>query len=87
MYRNGTIVGQLRRGEYAYFLEKPIGQAYIEHPDKKVIDTDFILSGDYEIEVMGKLYKAQCHLKSPFDPNNYRINGIYENVSAKRLRL
>lgn len=78
VYRDGKIVGHLRRGEYAYYLKKPLGQAYLVHPEKKKIDNDFIHSGTYEIESMGKKYKATCHLRSPFDPQSKRVNGIYE---------
>lgn len=68
----------MRRGEYAYMLHKPIGQAYIKHPEGKIVDEEFIKSGTYQIEVMGELHNAECHLRSPFDPKGKRIKGIYE---------
>uniref|UniRef100_A0A336MEF7 CSON013804 protein n=1 Tax=Culicoides sonorensis TaxID=179676 RepID=A0A336MEF7_CULSO len=78
VYRDGQVVGHLRRGEYAYMLHKPIGQAYIRHPEGKIVDDDFITSGKYQIEVMGELHNAECHLRSPFDPKGKRITGNYE---------
>lgn len=78
VYQNGKIVGHLRRGEYGYFLQKPIGLAYLKHPENKAIDEEFITSGKYEIEVMGKLYNASVHLRSPFDPESKRFKGDYD---------
>lgn len=79
VYRNGVIVGHLRRGDWAYTLNCALGQAYIRRPDsEKPINVDYIKSGKYQIEMMGKLYDADCHLRSPFDPKGRRIMGDYE---------
>lgn len=77
VYRNGEPVGIIRRAEFAYTLNKSFGQAYIERKDRQIIDVNYIKSGKYEINIMGKLYEADCHLKSPFDPDGKRILGIY----------
>lgn len=77
VYRNGQAVGFLRRAEYAYYLGKPLGQTYLQTPDGQIINDDFILKGDYEIDVLGKRYQAQCHLRSPFDPEGRRVLGKY----------
>ncbi|XP_055695155.1 sarcosine dehydrogenase, mitochondrial [Lutzomyia longipalpis] len=77
VYRNGEMVGHLRRGEYGYTLQKPIGQAYIRKPNGEKMDDEFLKTGNYEVEIMGKLHKATCHLRSPFDKKNSRIQGIY----------
>lgn len=77
VYRNGEPVGHVRRAEYGYTIQKSIGKSFIRRPDGQPIDADFIKSGTYEIEIMGKRYNAQCHLKSPFDPENLRIFGKY----------
>ncbi|XP_055711503.1 sarcosine dehydrogenase, mitochondrial [Phlebotomus papatasi] len=77
IYRDGEIVGHLRRGEYGYTLQKPIGQGYVRKPNGEKMDDDFLKTGNYEIEIMGRLYKATCHLRSPFDKKNARIQGNY----------
>ncbi|XP_065313265.1 sarcosine dehydrogenase, mitochondrial-like isoform X2 [Gordionus sp. m RMFG-2023] len=42
------------------------------------IDNHYLTSADfYEIESFGRRYKANIHLKSPFDPSGLRIKGIY----------
>lgn len=80
VYRNGEIVGHLRRGDWAYTLNCAIGQCYIRrNASDKPIDIDYIQSGKYQIEIMGKLYEAECHLRSPFDPKGRRILGDYKN--------
>lgn len=78
VYREGEIVGHIRRGEYGYTLQKPIGQSFIRRPDGQTIDDEFLKTGQYEIEVMGKRYPAKCHLRSPFDPKGKRVLGIYD---------
>ncbi|KAJ8975141.1 hypothetical protein NQ317_015275, partial [Molorchus minor] len=79
IWRDDIIVGYLRRGEYAFSLDCSIGVGYVEHPKGKVVDTEFLKSGSYEIEVRNKKYPATLFLKSPFDPNNQRILGHYEH--------
>ncbi|XP_050073770.1 sarcosine dehydrogenase, mitochondrial [Anopheles maculipalpis] len=78
VYRDGEIVGHLRRGEYGYTLQKPIGQAYVQRSDGSQITNQFLQTGHYQIEVMGKKYDADCHLRSPFDPKGERLLGIYK---------
>ncbi|XP_072936264.1 sarcosine dehydrogenase, mitochondrial [Epargyreus clarus] len=76
IFRNGEPVGYLRRGDYAFFLDKPIGIGYISNKGSEVTKA-YLNDGNYEIEVMGKKYKANLHLKSPFDPNGQRLLGNY----------
>lgn len=42
------------------------------------VSTNFIKSGEFTLERMGVVYKAKAHLKSPFDPENKRVKGIYD---------
>lgn len=74
--RNGELVGYLRRGDYAYYLDKPIGIGYVNNKGSEVTKK-YLKEGNYEIEVMGKKYKATLHLKSPFDPEGLRLLGNY----------
>lgn len=77
VYRNGQSVGHIRRGEYGYFIEKPIGKAFIHRKDGKAIDKEYLKNGSFEIDVLGKRYPAKLHLTMPFDPANQRIHGFY----------
>ncbi|XP_061714576.1 sarcosine dehydrogenase, mitochondrial [Cydia pomonella] len=76
IFRNGEPVGYLRRGDYGYYLDKPIGIGYVNNKGS-VLTKDYLESGDYEIEVLGKKYKATLHTRSPFDPSGQRILGNY----------
>lgn len=80
VYRNGQPVGVLRRAEYAYSLGKSLGQAYISRADGQKVDVDYLKSGDYEVDILGKRYKVDCHLRSPFDPTGQRVLGNYETL-------
>ena len=78
VYRDGVIVGYQRNGEYAFTLDKSIGYGYVRHPEGKVVTSEWLKEGNYELERMGIKYKATYHSRSPFDPDNKRIKGIYE---------
>uniref|UniRef100_A0A671WXX6 Sarcosine dehydrogenase n=1 Tax=Sparus aurata TaxID=8175 RepID=A0A671WXX6_SPAAU len=41
------------------------------------VSANFIKTGEFTLERMGVTYKAKAHLKSPFDPENKRVKGIY----------
>lgn len=77
VYHNGEAVGFLRRAEYGYALKKPIGKVYVSRKDGEIIDYNYLTQGTYEVDILGKRYKAECHLTSPFDPDGKRILGIY----------
>ncbi|XP_040915342.1 sarcosine dehydrogenase, mitochondrial isoform X2 [Toxotes jaculatrix] len=77
IFRNGVPVGHLRRADYGFYIDKTIGYGYIRNPDGGVVSADFIKSGEFTLERMGVTYKAKAHLKSPFDPENKRVKGIY----------
>ncbi|KTG36095.1 hypothetical protein cypCar_00006997 [Cyprinus carpio] len=77
IFRNGVPVGHLRRSEFGFAIDKTIGYGYIRNPDGGVVSPDFVRSGEFTLERMGVTYKATAHLKSPFDPENKRVKGIY----------
>ncbi|XP_064541865.1 sarcosine dehydrogenase, mitochondrial [Drosophila montana] len=84
VYRNGEPVGVLRRAEYAYTLGKSLGQAYISRTDGQKVDVDYLKAGDYEVDILGKRYKADCYLRSPFDPTGQRVLGNYESIKTNK---
>ncbi|XP_072422224.1 sarcosine dehydrogenase, mitochondrial isoform X2 [Chiloscyllium punctatum] len=77
IWRNGKVVGHIRRADFAFTLNKTIAYGYVRDPDGGVVTPDFVKSGEYSLERMGICYPAKVHLKSPFDPNNKRVKGIY----------
>lgn len=50
------------------------------------VSANFIKSGEFTLERMGVVYKAKAHLKSPFDPENKRVKGIYDWEQTTRVK-
>ena len=70
LQRNGQVVGYLRRGGFGYTKNQGIGTGYVDLKAKPEGQTvkDFVLNGNFQIEVMGTPYPAQVSLKPLFDP-------------------
>ncbi|KAH1022196.1 hypothetical protein HUJ04_011627 [Dendroctonus ponderosae] len=79
IWRDDAIVGYLRRGAYGFALDSSIGLGYVRHPKGKSVDSEFLKTGEYHIEIRDKKYPATLYLNSPFDPKNQRLLGRYEN--------
>ena len=77
IYRNDQAVGFVRRAGYGYHIQKSIAYGYISNPHGDPVKNDFIKSGKYYLESMGTKFDANVHVKSPFDPKNERVKGIY----------
>ncbi|KAL1786119.1 hypothetical protein HispidOSU_014126 [Sigmodon hispidus] len=77
IWRNGQVVGHVRRADFGFTVNKTIAYGYIRDPSGGLVSLDFVKSGEYALERMGVTYPAQVHLKSPFDPDNKRVKGIY----------
>ncbi|XP_076755351.1 sarcosine dehydrogenase, mitochondrial-like [Xylocopa sonorina] len=56
IYRNNRLVGYLRRTELSYSYGGTIGHGYIRHPNGENVTKEFVESGNYEVEAMGKRY-------------------------------
>ena len=65
IYKNGEIVGENTHGAFAYKLGRSMGMFYISSPDENPITDEWILDGQYEIEVEDKRYPITLHLKAP----------------------
>uniref|UniRef100_A0A4X1SY23 Sarcosine dehydrogenase, mitochondrial n=1 Tax=Sus scrofa TaxID=9823 RepID=A0A4X1SY23_PIG len=77
IWRSGQVVGHVRRADFGFAIDKTLAYGYIRDPSGRPVSWDFVKSGDYALERMGVAYPAQAHLKSPFDPGNRRVKGIY----------
>ena len=72
IYRNGERVGWLSSGGYGYTIGKSIGYGYVRRPSEGVT-RDFVLQGDYELEIAGARVKANVSLEPFYDPKSMRI--------------
>ena len=78
IYRDDVPVGFLRRADYAHALGKSIGYGYVKNPEGDSVTLKYIRAGNYTIDVMGERVPANVHTKTPFDPDNKRVKGIYD---------
>ncbi|XP_047482490.1 sarcosine dehydrogenase, mitochondrial-like [Penaeus chinensis] len=81
IWRNNEVLGYVRRAEYAFYLGRAIAYGYVERPDGERITSDFLKSGSWQLEAMGTMLDASLHVRSPFDPKNLRVKGLYSEAS------
>ncbi|KAM7092717.1 sarcosine dehydrogenase, mitochondrial isoform 4-T8 [Molossus nigricans] len=77
IWRDGQAVGHIRRADFGFTIDKTLAYGYVRDPSGGPVSLDFVKSGSYSLERMGVTYPAQAHVKSPFDPDNKRVKGIY----------
>ena len=71
IYRNGKRVGWLSSGGFGYTVNKSIGYGYVRHSGG--VDAEFVLSGNYELEVGTKRVPCEAHLSPLYDPKLKRV--------------
>jgi len=71
IYRNGALISENTHGAYSHILGCSIGMCYLKNPAG--IQDEWIMAGQYEINVAGKLFPIQIHLEPVYDPQNKRI--------------
>jgi len=86
VWRDGVCLGYLRRAEFGHHIDKSIGYGYVRHPDGDRVTPKWLRTGNYTIEIKGTHFPATFHAKTPFDPDNLRIKGIYEDRSYDARR-
>jgi 4-methylaminobutanoate oxidase (formaldehyde-forming) len=72
IWRNGKRVGYVRAGSYGHTLGGAVGLAMIEG-GTEVVDSKFIESGTWEVEIAEKRYPAIASMKPLYDPTNEKI--------------
>jgi sarcosine dehydrogenase len=71
IYRNGQRVGWLSSAGWGYSLNCNLGYGYVRRAEG--VDADFVLSGDYALEVATERVKARVFLDPLYDPKADRI--------------
>ncbi len=71
IYRNGERVGWLASGGYGHTVGRAIGYGYVRRAAG--VDADFVMSGDYTLEVAGERVPAKAFLEPPYDPAGTRV--------------
>ena len=71
IYRNGERVGWLSSGGHGHTIGLDIGLGYVRCDDG--VDDEYLLSGEYELEIKTRRVPAKIHLKALYDPANQRV--------------
>jgi heterotetrameric sarcosine oxidase gamma subunit len=71
--RDGVSVGYVRAASYGHTLGGAVGLAMIEPRDGSTVDTAYLDTGRWEVEIAGRRYPAVVSLKPLYDPSAARI--------------
>ncbi len=71
IYRNGERVGWLTSGGWGYTVARNIGYGYVRNGAG--IDRDYVMSGEYELEVATERVPCEVHMDPLYDPAMERI--------------
>ncbi len=71
IYRNGKHAGWLTSGGFGHTIGKSIGYGYVRN--SAGVDRDYVLSGDYELEVATERVACKVHMSPLYDPKMARI--------------
>ncbi|XP_031782504.1 pyruvate dehydrogenase phosphatase regulatory subunit, mitochondrial [Nasonia vitripennis] len=75
IYRNGKYCGMTTTTGYGFTFKKQVCLGFVQNLDSKgrpqVVTNQYILSGDYEVDIAGIKFHAKCHLHSPNLPTKF----------------
>ncbi len=71
IYRNGEIAGWLTSGGWGYTVNKNIGYGYLRNPEG--VDSHYINTGTYELEVAAVRHPCILQLGPLYDPKMERV--------------
>ena len=71
IWRDGRLVGRITSGAYGHTLGRSVGMGYVSHPDG--VDTAFLQSARWELEIATERVPATAHLEPPYDPTSARV--------------
>jgi 4-methylaminobutanoate oxidase (formaldehyde-forming) len=71
IWRDGKQVGYVSSGMFGHTVGRAIGLGFVNNPAG--CTAEFVLSGNYEIEVARERFPAKAYLKPVYDPKSERI--------------
>jgi len=74
IWRDGEIVGHVTSGMFGHAIGAPLALGYAHRADA-IADPDWLLAGQYEIEIACERIPATPHLRPVYDPTSTRIRG------------
>jgi 4-methylaminobutanoate oxidase (formaldehyde-forming) len=70
--RGGEPVGQLTSAAFGHTVGAAVALGYVANPTG-IADAQWLLAGQYEIDVAGERFAARASLKAPYDPDGKRV--------------
>ncbi|MEM7190982.1 MAG: FAD-dependent oxidoreductase [Pseudomonadota bacterium] len=74
IYRDGERCGWLSSGGFGHTIGRAIGLGYVRHVEG--VSRDYVMSGQYELEVATERVPAEVSLKPLWDPDGAEIRGM-----------
>lgn len=74
VYRNGSIVGDIRSASYGHSLGAAVGLAMVSKLEHQApLTAKAVATDEWEVDVAGVRHPAKASIKPFFDPTNTRI--------------
>ncbi|QCP53843.1 FAD-dependent oxidoreductase [Trinickia violacea] len=70
--RDGVAVGSVSSAAFGHTLGCPVALGYVS-ADGAAVDTDYLKSGRYQIDLAGERLDVTVHVKAPYDPAGERV--------------
>ena len=74
VWRDGVRVGRTTSGMFGHTVGGPLAMGYVASPADR-IEREWIVSGNYEIEVAGIRIPAEASIAPFYDPRSARVKG------------
>lgn len=75
IYRDGVFCGMTTTTSYGFTFKKQVCLGFVQNFDddgeRQIVSNDYVLNGDYEVEIAGIRYPAKVNLHSPNLPTKY----------------
>tara|TARA_B100001123_G_scaffold162251_1_gene187118 strand:- start:4902 stop:7346 length:2445 start_codon:yes stop_codon:yes gene_type:complete len=71
IYRDGEVAGWITSGGFAHSFVCPVGLGHVRREEG--VDTDYLVSGRYELDVAGTRIPAEISLRALYDPTGARM--------------
>jgi 4-methylaminobutanoate oxidase (formaldehyde-forming) len=73
--RDGVPVGQVTSAAWGETTGAAVGLGYVRDPGGDPVSRDFVITGDFAVNVSGQLVPATASLRPPYDPAGLRVRG------------
>ena len=71
IYRDGEVAGWITSGGFAHTFDRPVGLGHVRR--EQGVDNDYLLSGNYELDVAGARFPAEISIRALYDPAGERM--------------